>query len=123
CFIEGAVALVDHKYMAVACGIGPAFDGSVGREGIGTGVALIAIVGEIDRHEGLGAGHCNEGYAYRLALPEAGAEVCVYIIGEADVLDIGVGEYVRGQGRDIAVPDIVGGEDWARPAAYRGSSG
>ena len=60
--VEGARRRVDHDGVAVARGLLPAFDGRVGTEGIGPGIALVGVL-EGDGHQGLRRGHDGVGHA------------------------------------------------------------
>src|SRR5687767_15853055 len=103
--VEVAGAGVDDEDVAVAVAVGAAFDGGVGGDREGTGVAFVAVGRVGDVYECLAAGDVDEGYADWPAVPEAGAEIGVQAGGAPDGVDIGVGQGVGGEGGDVAVPD------------------
>ena len=84
--------------------------------GYGPGIALVAVVDEVDRHARLVAGHGDVRDAVLATATEVGVELLVRAAGE-DRVDVVL--RVRGdrERRDVAVPRVVGGND--RAAAER----
>jgi len=111
-FVELARAASEEEDVAVTAALLAAFDGDVGWNGVWSGVAFVGVV-EVYGDESLVAGDDGVGDADGLVVVQAGAEVGMETVIEADALDEVGRVGVNRQLRDVGVPDVVGGEEWA----------
>jgi hypothetical protein len=111
-FVELARATIDENNVAVTAALLASLDGYVRRNGVWPGVAFVVVV-KVYGDELLVAGDDGVGDADRFVVVQAGAEVGMEMAIKANTFDEVSGVGVNRQLRDVGVPDVVGGEEWA----------